>query len=189
MLPPWWSPKLVWSCHSSARSGNSFGCARSTSCFTLCIGSSFDANIPGRYDRPLQRRHREPYRHQARCMFATWRDQTVVRKHAAAQGAVIPPATPPSRPAVATPVPAVSRGVERSPPSAPPAQPVLIPNPPSQTGVTAAGGNTKVWTNASTKVYHCPSDRWCGQTKKGEYLTQSEAVARGFHPSHGKACP
>lgn len=52
----------------------------------------------------------------------------------------------------------------------------------------AANANGQVWVNLKSKVYHCAGDKWFGKTKKGEFLPESQAIAQGFHPDHGKAC-
>ena len=55
--------------------------------------------------------------------------------------------------------------------------------------VAAAGGGAgKVWVNSSSKVYHCEKDEWYGKTKRGEYMTQSEAKAAGARAARGKEC-
>jgi hypothetical protein len=46
----------------------------------------------------------------------------------------------------------------------------------------------KVWLNASTKVYHCPGDRYYGRTKAGKYMTELEAKATGAHGPRGETC-
>ena len=55
--------------------------------------------------------------------------------------------------------------------------------------VTSLGNpDVTVWVNTKSGVYHCPNTRWYGNTKNGEYMTQSEAQAKGYRPAYGSAC-
>ncbi len=80
------------------------------------------------------------------------------------------------------------------------AAPVSVPQPqPSASRVKSAssatmpatqaqpgGGPGMVWVNPETKVFHRSTDRWYGKTKKGQYMTESDALKAGYRESKEK---
>jgi hypothetical protein len=45
-----------------------------------------------------------------------------------------------------------------------------------------------VWVNLGSHVYHCPGTRYYGATKRGVFMPEGEAQARGNRPAYGRQC-
>ncbi len=101
-------------------------------------------------------------------------------KTAAAKPAAAPAAMP-AKPATAA---AAPMPAQASKPAA------AMPMKKSSTAMQQApgGGPGLVWLNTESKVYHCNGTHDYGTTKKGAYMTESDAKAKGGRPDAGKAC-
>lgn len=90
----------------------------------------------------------------------------------------------------ATPAPAAKPAPPAAAPAPAPAAPAATASkaPPASQAPAPGGGPGMVWVNSASKVYHCPSDRWYGKTKAGEYMTEADAKAKGNRADHNKPC-
>ncbi len=52
----------------------------------------------------------------------------------------------------------------------------------------AALAGDRVWVNTGSGVYHCLGTRYYGNTKRGRFASEAEAIAAGNRPAHGTRC-
>ena len=91
----------------------------------------------------------------------------------------------------ATPSPKASTSAGKSAPGAAPAAPekaapsTTKAKEPAPAKTAAPPGKGMVWVNTETKVFHREGDRWYGNTKKGEYMKEADAVKAGYREAKG----
>jgi DNA uptake protein ComE-like DNA-binding protein len=95
-----------------------------------------------------------------------------------------PPATvaPPPAAAAAPPVVAVPPPAAVPPPTTVAPFPAGAPKTPGPSATPAVAPPVKgmVWVNLESRIYHREGDRWYGNTKKGKYMNEADAIAAGY---------
>ncbi len=93
-------------------------------------------------------------------------------------------------PVAATPAPAPAAQSAAPAPSTQPVPTAAAPAAPTAQAAApvAGGGPGLVWANTRSKIYHCQGSKFYGNTKEGEYMTEAQAQAKGFHANRKKTC-
>jgi hypothetical protein len=55
----------------------------------------------------------------------------------------------------------------------------------SEAPISTESSATQVWVNASSGKYFRPGQQWYGKTKRGEYMTEAEAIRKGYRAAKG----
>lgn len=106
-----------------------------------------------------------------------------------------PPATAPATPPAASP-PAARGAAPARPaattPAARTATPAALPAGQFKTEAEAKAhcpGDTVVWANKESRIYHLHGERYYGKTKSGAFMCQKEAGPAGFRAPRGHTQP
>ena len=93
-----------------------------------------------------------------------------------APAAAVPAVSPPAAIAIPTAIP-TAIPIARARPAAPASAPIVAQQPP-QPGM--------VWVNTASKnkAFHREGTTYFGKTKQGKFMTESDAVAAGFHDAN-----
>lgn len=69
------------------------------------------------------------------------------------------------------------------------ARPLAASGTPSEdTSTLAKTGQTKVWANTKSRVYHCPGSRYYGTTSAGEWMTEAAALKANYRGANNRRC-
>ena len=64
----------------------------------------------------------------------------------------------------------------------------VVTNGPAPLPMATNAAKRMVWVNTESGVYHCPNSSDWGATRRGRYLTESDASVSGHKPAAGKKC-
>ena len=64
----------------------------------------------------------------------------------------------------------------------------VVTNGPAPLPLNTNAARRMVWVNTESGVYHCPYSADWGATRRGRYLTESDASVAGHKPASGKRC-
>ncbi len=123
-------------------------------------------------------------------------EKAYVEKCQAGETVAVPTAPPSATP------PATSTA---APPAAPPPEPAPAPRPSTRTAVPTPRGagefateaqaksscvaDIVVWANLSSRIYHFAGHKNYGNTKRGAYMCEKQAIAQGFRASKTEKRP
>jgi hypothetical protein len=64
----------------------------------------------------------------------------------------------------------------------------VVTNGPAPLPIASNAARRMVWVNTESGVYHCPNTSDWGMTRRGRFLTESNASVAGHKPAAGKNC-